>query len=94
MSTDGYSMNSASDKPVRYLTTSDLYNINNEVTTKGETRPPLIWSMQRGGPDFPSESASGRVVRENLSFYLIFQALQILYRPFACDLMSIGSTLT
>ena len=35
MSTDGYSMNSASDKPVRYLTTSDLYNINNEVTDNG-----------------------------------------------------------
>ncbi len=28
---NGYSMNSASDKAIRYLTASDLYNINNEI---------------------------------------------------------------
>src|SRR6266852_4322508 len=79
--TGGCSMNSASDKPIRYLTASDLYNINNEVMD-GDTlvrdlhllgsaarRPAiiLVWQEQ-----FPTLLDKAAALLHSLAYHHLF----------------------
>ncbi|MEP7286842.1 MAG: type II toxin-antitoxin system death-on-curing family toxin [Chloroflexota bacterium] len=74
-------MNSANDKPIHYLTTSDLYNINSEIMdgdtlvrdlhllSSAANRPMLVLF---GQPQFPTLLEKAATLLESLAYHHLF----------------------